>query len=95
MTLLSILLFFTFFVLTSIFLILQAHVRDVRVIKEETESMFKPLHQAISMLKKQGQNIEDIVVAGNVPILEYLEAAPQVWRSTHRRMLDKKESITG
>ena len=57
--------------------------------------MFKPLHQAISMLKKQGQNIEDIVVAGNVPILEYLEAAPQVWRSTHRRMLDKKESITG
>lgn len=80
------------------------HVRDVRVKKEEIEHMFKPLHSAIQMLRKQGQNIEEIVVTSGspgvgqnnvpVPILEYLEAAPQVWRSTHRRMLDKKETIT-
>jgi dynein heavy chain len=70
------------------------HVRDVRVVKTEIESMFQPLHSAISLLKKHAVNIEELLVSDKTPILEYLEAAPQAWRATHRRMLDKKESIT-
>jgi dynein heavy chain len=84
------------------------HIRDVRVIKEQTENMFKPLHGVVGLLKKHSVNIEDVMVGGgtvggsggnseeilpSIPIMEFLEAAPQKWRSTHRRMLDKKETI--
>ena len=80
---------------TDSLMLAMSHVRDVRVAKEEYESMFKPLHSAIQMLKRQGENIEDIVVtSSNIPILEYLEVAPKEWRKTYGRMLDKKETIT-
>ena len=49
-----------------------SHIRDVRVRKEETESLFKPLHGLLSLLKKHSVNIDEVEVLG-IPILEVLE----------------------
>ena len=68
------------------------HIRDVRKRIEDTQDMFAPLRDTVSLLRNHGINF-DLVQIDGMDVTDFLESAPMRWDNVVNTAFKKKEVI--
>ena len=67
-------------------------IRDVRRVMDQTQAMFQPMRDTVSLLKRHGMSLDDIRVADQ-PMLAYLDQSQLLWDNVLNHTFKVKEAI--
>lgn len=68
-------------------------IRDVRKAIDTTQELFKPLQDALNILKMHGTDLQNLPKISGKYVQDYLDEVPMAWDSVVKKTFRKKEDI--